>query len=429
MQPIRTQAPATAQLSVKIPYHLQRPMLANGMECILLPFSHTELIRLDFYFPGGRWTQHQPLQAQFAFSQMKSGTRSFNAEQIADRIDFYGASLGMACNVSYAYLSLTCLRSQLRELLPMLYSILTEPVYEQHMLDIAIQQSLSGWQVNEKKVESKAQELFYATLFGEQHPNGRITRRTDFEAISRELLLDYHAQHISSKNCTLLLTGNVSDSELKLIEATFGREAWGASDAQAQIFRHELEPAKAQGNRLHHTMEHSTMQTAIRMGQLIPAESWRDAAYLRLTNTIIGGYFGSRLMSNIREEKGYTYDIHSRLLNTPFERIFLIATEVPNASAELACLEITKELERVASEPISQAELANVKNYIAGDSCRSLELNMDTPVMLMQLLSTHRTLADVEHDMELIQSATPEDICRTASQYFKPDTMMICTAG
>lgn len=411
-------------LTFSIPRRPQSVRLSNGIEALLLHMEDTELVRIDYMFRGGQWLQTQPLQARFALKGMQEGTDEFSAQLINSRLDNYGAMLSLVANLSYSHLTLTCLRRHLADILPIVSSMLNHPLYDDGQMQTPLSQGRTQWQVRHQQVETLGKELVYECLYGRQHPLGRAVQIEDYDHINSGVLRAYHQRAIGAATCTMLLSGCFTDADIAQVERTLE----GKASSAVTLLPSPIESAST-AHVVKKTPDFPTVQSAVRSGILLPESTHPDMPLVRLAATILGGYFGSRLMTNIRERAGYTYDIHGTIYNVPFGNAYVISTETPLAVAEKVVDEIRNELNRLIREPVGQQELQNVKNYITGNALRRYEWNFNLPPLCMNLLSSGRTLDDIVRENTLQSQATPEDLMRVCAQYFSPDRFINCIVG
>lgn len=425
----RQTPPQTQTIELSIGMRPETETLDNALPLNLLPMEHLPLVRLDFYFPGGKWVQDVPCQASLATTQMREGTASYSAERINELLDFYGATIAPNANFSYSTLTVVCLRKHLASILPIVRSMLTEPLYGDEHMQIALNQMRTVWQIDQGKVDYQARRVFMQHIYGSDHPMGRLVAKSDFDIVTPESLHAYQRRYLSSDNCSLYMTGGFTNDDLRLVRSTFGQDSWGEGSGLRPFVYRQCPPVPMPERHVRLEMPQPTVQSSVRMGRIMPPSSHPDTPLIRLVNTILGGYFGSRLMSSIRETKGLTYDISSGVLNAPHETIFSIASEMPNKNAEEVVEEIRRECLRLVHEPVGADELRLVKNYLMGNACRAYEPSLAFASVLISLLPSGRTIANIEEDNRRVMAATPEDIRRIAEQYFNPDSFVDVVAG
>lgn len=402
--------------------------LSGGMPLVLTPISDTRLVRLDCFFPMGRNVQTRHLQAHFAAKQLKEGTEKYPQKVISKRIDSLGATVSVRCRATYTVISVLGLHRTFPLLVDLLHSILTEPLYEESQFGIAIEQALSAWEISHQKVETRAKDDFFRRLYHFCPLWTDIVEKSDFQELTTEHLRDYHSRCFSLTRATLLVTGLYEERDISLLNSTFGGYAYERVNLK-QFSQIPSALQNCDNAPFHISMERKTLQNGIRLGCLLPPPTHPDAPLIRLTNMILGGYFGSRLMTNIREERGLTYDIHSSLMHLADWTVFSISTETPDKCVSEALQQIRLEMERMAQEPVPEEELQNVKQYMLGNDSRDLEPSFDFPNILFNLLSSGRTLVDLDRSATRIEKATSADVQRVASEYFRFENCIVCVAG
>lgn len=426
IQPDRTRQPAVstlAQWTVQTPERLQMP---NGVTLHLLRADEGDVVRLDFIFWGGRWQQSQPLQALFTNRMLREGTARFTSAQIAERLDYYGAWLELSSSSECACITLYSLCRYLPQTLELLESIVKEPLFPDHELEVVVKNNLQQFRVNSSKVGFQAQRALMETLFGRQHPCGHVTVEDDYLRITPDVLRSFFRQHYHSGNCFIYLSGRVDDEVVGCVERLFGTTPFGDTHCLLQRPRFEAQPLS--GSRVFISRP-DAVQSAVRMGLLAVECTHPHYLPLRVLVTLFGGYFGSRLMSNIREEKGYTYGISAALLPYPGCSLLLIQSETANEYVEPLIAEVGREVDRLQREPVSPAELDVVKNYMRGELCRSCDSVFslaDAWIYAQVTGMPHTCLADQWH---AIASVTPDDLLQLARRYLRREMLKEAVAG
>lgn len=423
----RSIAPATHQLQLSISREPEVILLNNKIEVQLLHLTETQLLRIDFMFKGGQWLEKHPQQARFAFSQLKEGTKTYSADSISEKLDFLGATISSSTNLSYSCVTVQCLRKHLHEVLQIVCSMFNEPLYDEAKFQIALNQARTAFLINQKKVATVCRNQFYAELLGPSHPMGRYKQVEDYDSLTTQLLQDYHTENITSNNCSLFITGGYESEDIDLISKLFGEGHWGGGNRQPV----KIEPIPTvsfKGRHFSTTMPEQTVQAAVNVGCLLPMQDDADMPYIRLLSVLLSGYFGSRLMNSIRETKGLTYDISGSLLSIPFQTVYVIQTETPNLCVQQVVDEIYVELQKLCQEPIPDAELKQVKNYIIGNVLRRCELTFNLPSLLMGLSFRGKSLHDFVESNRKINQADSSLLINIANIYFSPERFIDCCA-
>ena len=248
---------------------------------------------------------------------------SMTSKEVADKIDFYGAVLITESTPDYSSIKLMCLSKHLDNLLPILKEILTAPTFPKKELQIFIQNSIDRLSVDNEKNNFVARKQFSEMLFGEDHPYGYYSGEEDYNRIEQSDLVKFHSIYYHSNNCQLILSGKINETVRDLLEKYLGTKDWSLEDGR-QERRYEVDSSE-QRTRIR---KNDTLQSAIRIGKILFNKTHPDHGGMMVLNTVLGGYFGSRLMKNLREDKGFTYGIGSRIVSFFNNGEFYIGTEV-----------------------------------------------------------------------------------------------------
>ena len=342
--------------------------LDNGIPVYQLHTGTQDIIKLEFIFKAGNWFEGKKLVAWFTNKMLKEGTRKYTASQIAEKIDFYGAHLELTSDKDMAYVTLYTLNKYLPEVLPVVEDVLFHPVFPENELAIKIQNKKQEYIVNSEKVRNLARWKFNELIFGETHPYGRFVNPDDYDAIDQNDLIDFHKQNYFVKECKIITAGNIRKDLLPVLNARFGNY----SD-QSERNTNNLNLTEPDNLHKVHLKKENAIQSAIRIGKKMFNKTHTDFQKLKVLNTILGGYFGSRLMTNIREDKGYTYGIGSAIVSMQHSGYFFIASETGADVTHNAINEIYHEIDVLQNKKVPEAELKLVKNYMLGSLLRSID--------------------------------------------------------
>jgi predicted Zn-dependent peptidase len=326
-----------------------------------------DLLRIEFIFDNVAWNAACPLQAFATNSLLQEGTSNYTAAQLAEKFDYYGAFLQKDYAYDQSSVVLYTLTKHLAALLPLLREILTDAIFPQTEIDTFIRNQQQKLRVSLEKNDVLARRSFNQVLFGDTL-YGHAPVVEDYAHLQRSQLLDYYKKAYQPSNCTMVVSGKVSENTLKSVNATFGSN-WEGSTA---VVKNEFSFIPGTG-KTHFLERPDALQSALRLGQLAINRTHSDFPALQVLNTIFGGYFGSRLMANIREDKGYTYGIGSGIASLKDAGYFFIASEVGANVCTATMAEIEKEMKLLRTELVSEGELDLVRNYMLGSLLGSLE--------------------------------------------------------
>lgn len=408
------------------PIELLKPQhrtLESGAALYFIDGADAPVVRVEFIFPHARWEPEQPLASQAVSGMLLEGTGAHTAAEIAETIDFYGAFLNAESGADHTIVTLHSLNKQLGYTLPLVREVITGAVFPQHELDVYCRNSRQKLQVSMEKNEFQARKAFNRTVFGEENIYGYPAGIDDFGHISRDMLLKKHKEQFRSGNCIIIVSGNVDEATLLEIDRLFGKADWPGNSGPGA--RPVLKPG-VPGKQF--VEMPGSLQSAIRIGKPIVNKTHADHPALQVLNTALGGYFGSRLMANIREDKGYTYGIGSGLHSLKETGVFFIATEVGVEVREKALAEIYGEIERLTAELIPAEELELVRNYMLGSFLGSLENVFSHADKLKSLLLFGLDYEYYERYFETVRTVTPQRLQQLAVEYLS-DGFYEVTAG
>ncbi len=417
--------PAQALSPVKLPT-FQRRELSNGLPVYLLPFGSVEVAEVQMVFRAGSALQPASGVARYTARMMSEGTRQFSSLALAQQLDGHGAWLNQDVDEDSFAFKLATVSDKLTETLPLLSEVILAPTFPADEWDKMKQRSLETLAVNEEKTSFLARRHFNALLYGAGHPYGSSTLREDLERITREQLQAYHQEYLYLGNAYLAVVGRFDEAAvLGLLEDHFGKVslASGVEETSAAV------TAQAENNLGRHHIAKEGMQSTVRLGHLAVARSHPDFYRLSVVNTLLGGYFGSRLMKNIREEKGFTYGIGSGLAALKHDGFFIIQADTGNEYVEPLIKEVKIEMRRLAESGVDAAELDLVKNYLLGKAISQRETPFQLSDTLRYALSHGLSFEQLDRRFEVIQSMEVDEVAFLAKKYFKPDEMLEVVVG
>lgn len=362
----RTQAPQAYSLdSVKL-LHAKPVQLSNGIKIFCIDGADEEVVKLEVLFKSGTRAEHKKLLASATNYLLNSGTSKLNAKEIMEQIDYYGAFYQHDNQLDRASISLYTLKKYFKETLSVFADFLQDPIFPEEELSLYKENSKQRFAINITKNDFRARREFHHALYGD-HPYGRKIEMEDYDKLDRTDILNFYKANYDIKDAIFLLTGNFGQDELSIIESVFYNHSPNLNPKQDFVKPIALEPQKIYQEKA------DALQSAIRIGKQVMHKTHPDYIDFSILTTVLGGYFGSRLMANIREDKGYTYGIGAGVYPLLDSAFFYIATEVGTEVTNDAIKEIYFEIERLKNELIPKEELDLVKNYLKGAFIGSIE--------------------------------------------------------
>jgi predicted Zn-dependent peptidase len=419
----RTKAPVfTAVDHVDIP-QAERNVLANGLPVWTLNAGTQDVVKIEFQFAAGTAVQPQPLVASAVNDMMDEGTATRTANAIAEELDFYGAFIESETNIDQASFTLFSLNKHLERTLGIVQEVLQQPVFPEKEFGIYVANKKQKFLVDSEKVGVLARRGFSALLYGEGHAYGGKATADDFDKLHTGLLKDFHAKNYTLANCSVIISGKVSDMHLRLLEKMFSGNA-GTSNAVNTIA-----PPQTNAQREHLILKKDAIQSAIRMGRPLFAKNHPDWIGMQVLNTVFGGYFASRLNANIREDKGYTYGIGSAMVPLHQHGYFVIATEVGADVCAAALNEIYTEMERLQQDLIPEEEMSLVRNHLSGSLLRSTDGPFALADRLKGVINYGLGYDYYDRYLQTIKTITPETLRDLARKYLNKSDMIELVAG
>ncbi|TLX75204.1 insulinase family protein [Labilibacter sediminis] len=399
--------------------------LDNGIPVHFVDGGTQDVAKIDLIFPAGIVQSSKALVASFTNNLLQEGTVYMSAFEVAEKIDFYGAYLGQSTNYHHGQVTLYSLSKYLPDVLPVIEEIIKKPAFAQHEFDVYLSKRRQDFLVDSEKVKTLAHRKSQEILFGTEHPYGRIANLSSFDQIHLEDVKAFHQSQYVSNECTIVVAGLPGEGIKDLLNKHFGGHDWGVKEYNED----PLPNPKPSKENEHLVEKENAMQSALRIVRKGVTKSHPDYLPLMILNTLFGGYFGSRLMMNLREEKGLTYGISSYMQSFLKEGVFGISTEVVAEKRPLAVQEIFKEMDKLRTELVDGEELDRVKNFMLGDLMR----NLDGPFALSEafrgLLGFDLDFSFFSKFEEIIKNISPQEILSLANKYLIKDDFYVVIAG
>jgi len=413
----RTQAPAMQAMDnfkVIEPGHIT---LDNGISLYVINKGTQELVRISLVFGAGVWYEDLPFTAQASNLMLREGTNLMTSAEIEEKLDFFGAYLETAVEQDNSYISLYSLNKHVHELLPLLRDIIREASFPEKEFEILVGRQKQYLAVNEQKVNYLARTRFSALIFGPEHPYGSYRQSTHLENINVAALKVFHHQHYTPGNCRIVVAGKVSDDLIRMLNVTLGNKGWGNEFLPDRDF---ISDADAEFK--HYLVRKDTIQAAIRIGKQLFNRTHPDFLGMQVLNTVLGGYFGSRLMTNLREEMGCTYGVGSALISLKHSGSFFITSEVDADAAHQAATEVYREIDRLCTDLVPDSELQLVKNYMLGKFLRSIDGPFAMADMIISVLESGSDMSYFNRFTEVIRYISAGELRDLARKYLVPST-------
>ncbi len=398
----------------------ERLVMPNGMTLDVIHAGGLDALRIDFVFAAGQRHQTHKLQAFFANRMLREGCRGYSAATFAERLDYYGAWLELSSSVGHSFVTLYTLKKHAAHTLELVHRMLTEPTYDAEQFGTLCANYKAHLQVRLRKGNILGMRALRRNVYGDEHPCGMQAQPEDYDLLPLAEVQHYYRCHYGSRTCRMHLSGDVDPTLIAHVEQLFGTAEWGSGTPTALG---ELPPAQGQEPRHQVITNPGALQDSLFLGTLLMDVHHADYLPMRVLTTVLGGYFGSRLMKNVRETKGYTYHIGADLLTNSSQALLMVHCEGQAGKADEIIAEVHREMQRLHSEPVPDDELRMVLNYLSGDMCRNYESAFaltDAYILLSTLGLPQTHLDDIAHVIRTIDSTRLQQL---AQRYLRPETL------
>jgi zinc protease len=388
--------------------------LKNGVDVYTIDAGAEEVMAIEWVFWSGNWYEEQNLVAASTNFLLKNGTSNKTAFQINEHFEYYGSYLNRACHNETATLSLHCLTKHVGELLPVVRELLTDSTMPEEELAIYQQNMKQRLKVSLKKSEFIAGRLIDAYLFGEQHPYGKYSKEEDFDQLNKKQLLDFYEKYYRRGKFVMFVAGKLPANLERLLNEYFG----DLGNHAVQINDISIHPAAEKKFRV--INDKDGVQGSIRIARPFFNRHHPDFLKVQVLNSLFGGFFGSRLMSNIREDKGYTYGIHSYLQNHIHESAWMISTEAGKEVSEATIGEVYKEMRVLREKLVDEEELLLVRNYMMGSILGELDGPFHIIARWKNIILNGLDENYFYQSIHTIKSITAKELQELAQKYLNP---------
>lgn len=408
--------------SLKFPT-VNKYTLDNGIEVIEVNQGTQDIIRLEVIYDAGRPVEDKQLASRITAAIQKEGTINYSSEALAEKIDYYGSSISSGSNLDYSYFSIFVLSKFFEEVIPFLAEILQEPTFPEDELLTHKEITLEKLKTNLAKSDLVSYRKITEEMYGAQHAYGYNSSETNISNIQRSDLIDHFNNYQTSDRCKIIVSGKINSTIRSIINKNLGQVKTNSVD---KPFSFSTIPIHNAHHNIHSEQEH---QTAIKIGRRMFNRSNEDFAPMFMLNTVLGGYFGSRLMESIRENLGYTYNIYSSLEPLVHDGFFTINTEVSNELVDPTTTEIYNQIAILQNDKMSSQELDMVRNYVMGNFLNMIDGPFRVANVMKTLCVSQMQISEYELIIDQIYNCTASQIQDMAQKYLQRKDMIEVFVG
>jgi len=393
----------------------------NGIEICYVSGGSAPLLKIELIYHAGSKYQTQPLVASLAFDILKDGSKKLNGKDFKEAINALGVYYGFEISKDFGTLSFYVLERNLKALLDFIKDLITEPnLPEEEFNRLKVKQK-NDFLIDSEKTSFLARQRFAEVLFNESE-YGKVAHLDDFEKVGYNLSADFINDYIVDSPFKLLVAGCVSDGSKSILN-----EFASSLKIEGDLYSKKAVASKPKVGL--HFIEKDSEQCTVLLGKIMPNKMHPEIHKISIANTLFGGYFGSRLMQNIREDKGWTYGIHSSILNYENETSLMISADVLKYKGDAVIQEVKKEIELLQSELVSDQELSVLKNYLKGKLLKSFDGAFEQIDRFFSIDSFGLDWGYYDCYIQELENITPEDLKNIANEFFKWEDFVMVKVG
>lgn len=380
-----------------------------------------DVVRVSFVFKAGTSRQSIDFSASATLNLLSEGSRDMDAQRIAEELDFYGSHFDVTIDRDYSVVTFCALSKFFEPTMAIASQILLHPIFPQSEIEVYCAKRKEALTLERTKVAFRSRELFAQALFGSDHPYGFSSGVEKYDALRRDDVVEFYQRFYTASNCFVVMSGRVDEAVLDSVDALVSQMPCGI---QQNIVIPSAHPT------IHiFEQQKGAVQSAIRMGLPFFNRNHPDYIAMQVLTTVLGGYFGSRLIDNLRQKHGYTYGVFAAMINLDEAGYMAIGTEVAVEATDDAVKQIFIEIERLRTEIVGQQELQTVKNIMAGEVMRILDGPFGIADVAIENIQNEHDNSYTSAFIEQVKNITAERLLQVAQKYLSPTEIVTVIVG
>lgn len=416
----RTLAPPAGEIAFGGLPEVQQSLLDSGATLHTLNAGEQPVVKIEIVFQSGIWFESKKSVSWMAAKMLAEGTKNKSARQITEGFEILGAFLEISPGFDDVSVSVYGLKRNFEHVIRLLNEMLNESVFPNAEFEILKSNRKDQIALNDNKSNLLASKKLREAIYGPTFSYGQGLRPEDVDQVELSDVKSYYEQQLFQKP-QIYLCGDLDDHLIDLVEKMLVIPKAGLIAERSFEFE--------SGERDIYVEKKGSLQSSIRVAWLIPEKKHKDYLNYQIANSLLGGYFGSRLMKNIREEKGYTYGIHAYPVHLRYSSFGIISTDVVAKHTQDTFGEIKYEIKRLLNDPIDSEEIKVMTNYLAGSFLASIT----TPFQLMskfkKVQESGLDLNYYDRYFESLRSITAQEIKDAIEKHFDPNQAYTAVVG
>ncbi len=398
---------------------------SNGVQLHTINTAQASVVRVTLVFEGGSSSQSKPFEAAATISMLSEGSTKLTSLQIAERLDFYGIFFEHSIDRDYTYLTVATLTKYLDRALDILKQITLSPAFPAKELDVYKSKKKQALLIQRSKPSFIARERFISELFGKDHPYGRVNSHDAYDDLTVDDLQQYYRANIGSNTCFAVASGEITDEVQQQLEHYISQLP--ENKPQLSLSPPMVTPSVEQ--QIHRIEREGATQSCIRMGTLLFNNSHPDYIPMQMVAMVLGGYFGSRLVQNLRETHGYTYGAHASMINLKHAGYLALATDVHAAHSQDALKQIEVEISRLQQSQITDNELHSAISHTTGELLRLVDGPFGIADIVIENIQSKKPYDYLQYFLDSINDLTPQHIESIAQKHLCNEKIITVVVG
>ena len=400
---------------------IEHVALDNGIKIDFINGGSQEILKIELIFDAGSKYQSKSLQASLAFDLILEGTKRLSGSEFTEAIDLLGGFLSAETTKDFGTVTLFVLNKYLKESMDLVIEMLSSPRIAEDDFNRLLKNSKNNFLINQEKTSYLSKQKLNERLFAGSVYAG-VADVSSFDNLKYSDMVDFVNSNIVGSAFSTLVSGKVRDEDVETIGSCFG--SLGVVNKVSKVV--SSFPVFKAG---HYHVEKDNEQCSLSIGKIMPSKNHPDTHKISFVNTILGGYFGSRLMQNIREDKGWTYGVSSSVFSFEDIASLMIGADVLKDKGVETIEEIKKEIIKLQTELVTDQELILLRNYLKGKLLKGFDGAFDQADRFFTINTFGLTWSYYDDYIRTIETITAEEIKAIAIKYFSFDEFVIVTAG
>lgn len=421
----------------------ERIVADNGISLYTIHAGTQEVLRLSIVLCAGTRHQNAPFVASALMNMLSEGSDKYSSVQIAEMLDNYGIYYDTSIDRDYSVLTVSCLSKFVEQTLDLLEEVLLRPALNESELRTYCLKRKEQLTMEREKPSYIAREMFSVALFGAEHPYGKVSDVSCYDKLveNPELLRQFYDSHMVSGNMFAVASGMVTAEVVgrivKLLDLVPSAASSDTTSASSSFFASSsllsadsfvAPPVEFVAQSLQ--LRPAAVQSSIRIGKRLFTKNHPDFDAMQVVAMILGGYFGSRLVNNLREDKGYTYGIYSAMMNLQHDGYLAIATDVAAEHTHDSVTQIFAEIQNMRTSLVPTEELDMVRNIIVGEMMRIIDGPFGVAdIMIEGVQNGCQDNSYLQAFLHTVKTITPEQVMELAVKYMDPGSFTTVIVG